>query len=273
MIELPIYKASAYSASDIVSGTIGLTDAQGKELAELQAKDKRTEKQAERLVELLDKQAKKELPSGLKTHCEKWLKQKLYARKKEFSSKFTERGIFSEAEALEFVSSELGILLTKNDEYFENDFFKGIPDVLPPTNYGIDLKCPWDCFTFPLFDKSIPDPSHFWQGQTYLDLFPEKEFWRFSYVLIDTPMHIIKGEANSWCRKNGEELTPEIMEQFVERFTYDGIDNRLRYRSFDVYRDEEAIKLLRSRVLVCREYIEQLVDEMYLSNNSQFVTN
>ena len=104
------------------------------------------------------------------SYCEEWLKEQIYGRKKEFTSKYTNKGNIVEQSSLDFVASELGYgSLVKNEESFMNDFLTGTPDAILD-DHIIDVKNSWDCFTFPLFFNNVPNKAYYWQAQGYLAL-------------------------------------------------------------------------------------------------------
>lgn len=261
------FKIRASYAGQIMSGVIGLSEVQLSRKFELFTRKTEnlkgsstfkplTVKMEEELALLLYKDSHPELPAGARKVCELWVKQQLFSRRKEFTSKYTERGNASEAQAIEEICLHLGVSAKKNDEYFSDEWTEGTPDAIPDgVNFLFDAKCPWDCFTFPHFEKELPEPDYKWQGQVYLSLVPGKEICKFVYKLIDTPENIVQQEAKTWCFKNGEMLRPEIVDEMRERLTYKNIDPKYKIKIFDVVKDDAAIKALHERVEMCREYI------------------
>lgn len=262
------FKIRASAAGIIMAGTVGLTEVQQKRIEELTIREVEskagnksykplTPNMVKELETLITKKDNPEPPQGAKTYCELWLKQNIYNRKKEFTSKQTDKGNWVELHSLKLIAKHLNLPeLSKCDEYFENDFMTGNPDVLLD-EFGIDAKNPWDCFTFPLFDETLPEDDYYWQGQQYMALTGRK-LWRFVYVLSDTPEHLIKNEAKSYCYKNGVEMCPEIMDEFIARMTYPDIPEELKIKVFDVHRDENAIRKIEERVILCRKHIQLL---------------
>ena len=52
-----------------------------------------------------------------------WLKEQIYDRKKEFTSKYTDKGLIVEDNSLDFIADELKIgFIVKNEQFYENDF-------------------------------------------------------------------------------------------------------------------------------------------------------
>jgi hypothetical protein len=193
-------------------------------------------------------------------YCEDWLKEQIYSRKKDFSSKYTEKGLIMEDEAIDMVANYLNLgLLFKNEQYFESEYMTGTPDVILP-EYLIDIKCSWDCFTFPLFDVEVP-ANYYWQAQVYMALTNRKSY-KLIYVLTDTPLNLIEKEAYWWCKSNGyEELDQDVYKRFVDKMTYPNIPMDKKIKVFEIQRNDSDIEKIIGRVKECREYIVKCVTE------------
>ena len=235
----------------------GLTDKQKVRLAELLAKKNLTEKQAEEMQRLIDKDNKPpELSATAKTYCQKWLKEKLYNRRKEIRSKFIEKGNCNELLSLELINAQTMEDYTLNTEYRENDYLTGTCDI-----EGVecirDIKNSWSVDTFPLFDYGIKNKDYEWQLQGYMELY-DKDFAYLDYTLTDAPLHLIKQEAKAIAYKDGldyDEIFPEVHRQM----TYDDIPQHLKHKSFSLNRSRESIEKVYARVELCRQYINELV--------------
>lgn len=166
-----------------------------------------------------------------------WLKESIYGIKKEFSSKYTDKGNLLEYEAIEMAIEWLGLdfLTKKNEEYFEDEFFTGTPDLILEDEI-IDIKCSWDAFTFPLFENELPEKNYFYQLQVYLHLTGKKK-GRVVYVLVNTPEELMRGQPEY----DYSETAPEF-----------------RIKTFDVDYDPEVIEFLQSQIIKIRTYINQL---------------
>lgn len=188
------------------------------------------------------------------SYIEEWVKEQLYARKKEIRSKYIEKGIERENDAINAAAKYYGWgFVLKNEESRVNDFCTGTPDLILP-EYGIDIKNSWDCFTFPLFDTELPDKNYYWQGQIYCELF-DREEWRFVYCLMDAPEHEIDRRVMFEYDKN-----PDLdVELFEQQFRYGNVPDSLRFKSFTVKRDRDAYEAVKVRVLQARDYINQLI--------------
>ena len=206
----------------------------------------------------------KQMGKTAQSYCETWIKEQLYSSKKEFSSKQTQKGNECEDNSIDFFADYFGLgMLMKNEQYYENDFITGTPDVVLPEHI-IDLKNSWDCFTFPLFDNEIPNKDYEWQLQGYMWLTGRMNA-KLVYVLSDTPAHLIEKEAYYWCKANGyDEMDMDIYHKFVERMTYKDTPANLKIKVFAFARDEEKIKAIQERVLLCREYVNELLTKIKL---------
>ena len=76
---------------------------------------------------------------------------------------------------------------------------------------------------------------------------------------MDTPVNLIEKQAYYWCKDNGyDELDMDIYKKFENNMTYSNVDTKLRYKVFELERDETIIEAIKERVQYCREYIQTL---------------
>lgn len=197
------------------------------------------------------------LIEGNKTYCQTWIKEQIYDRKKEFSSKTTEKGNIVEDNSIDFIAEQLGFgLLFKNEKHFEDDFMTGTPDIIL-NDLIIDAKNSWDCFTFPLLADKLPNSDYYWQAQGYMNL-TGRDKYKVVYVLSDTPQNLIEREAYWYCKNNGyDDLDIDIYNEFESKMTYPNIPNNLKIKVFDIERSENDIQSIKDKVLMCREYIKE----------------
>lgn len=182
------------------------------------------------------------------SYCEDWLKEQIYGRKKEFTSKYTNKGNIVEQSSLDFVASELGYgSLVKNEKSFENEFLTGTPDAILE-DHIIDVKNSWDCFTFPLFFNNVPNKSYYWQAQGYLAL-TGLDSYKLIYTLMDTPDELIKKE---YFNSNLDYDT------FAKQYKYSSIDSKYRIKVFEIERNDTDIDQIYTRVVECREHINNI---------------
>jgi len=133
------------------------------------------------------------LSQTAKTYLKELALEEKFGIKKDFSSRYTDKGNTQEDIAIEMASQVLNLpFALKNTEYFENDFVKGTPDLILEDEI-IDIKCSWDGTTFPWFEDELPNKDYFWQLVGYMWL-TGKYKSRVVYCLVDTPEDIVLDE-------------------------------------------------------------------------------
>ena len=190
-------------------------------------------------------------------YAKHWALSQYFGRTAEIQSKYLQKGIIMEEEALDSIeqTQNLGLVL-KNETWFEGEFFTGTPDNIQ-SDFIIDVKCPWDWTTFPLYDVDVKI-DYYWQMQCYMHLTGRK-LAKVCFVLLDTPFHLIEKEARSYSFANGYgELSQEMYESFVKKMTYSDIPIERRIKIFDIEADPEAVKKIIERVTDARNYLETL---------------
>ena len=242
-----------------------------------------TPKQLQEVDELQKKDIKKPLPSGqkkkldglllkmrstpelsetAKTYCKQWIKEQLYDKRKDIKSKYLDKGILAEDDAISLVIDvECLNYNEKNEEYFSNDFMTGTPDLLYP-DLVIDTKCSYDCFSFPLFDTEIDNKDYYYQLQGYMELTGARKAM-LSYCLVDMPQSMIDKEAYYESKNRGfDSIDYEVWTEVSNKRTYSNIDKKYRVKSFRFDYDKEVINKIESRVKLCREYIKTLIEAL-----------
>lgn len=201
----------------------------------------------------------KGLGQTVRTYLDQWIKENLYKRRKEFSSKYTDKGNRVEPLALDFIAEVLDFgMLIKNEQNFENEYLTGTPDVIT-TKIIIDNKSPWDCFTFPLFESKINE-DYFYQGQGYMALTGINEY-KLIYTLMDaSEVEIIK-EAQKYCYQNSIDMDDEIIKQFTGKMTYSHMPNSLRIKVYEFKKDQSIIDRIYERVELCRVEIDKIMND------------
>ena len=189
------------------------------------------------------------------TYVDIWDREQIYGKRKKFSSKYTEKGTFMEEANIQLAGDFLGFKAEKNVLNFEDDYITGTPDLfVPEQNKVIDIKSSWDCFTFPLREKS-PDPIYFYQLQCYMHLTGHKKS-QLIYVLGDTPEHIIESEVRKLMYNGTSE--DEAYDEVESYFDYSEIPMSLRIKAFDIDYDEAVINKIIERVKECRNIVDKL---------------
>jgi len=175
------------------------------------------------------------LSQTTKSYLEEWVKEQIYGVKKQINSKYLQKGLALEDQAIEFYSVAMDKdFMIKNLDHFEDDFFTGTPDCM---HEGIvyDFKTSWDCFTFPLFDQE-PDMGYYYQLQVYMHLTGLRKA-KLVYTLQDTPDYLTHEEPVSYAH----------------------VDNSYRVKEFEIDYDPIVIETAKAKVIECREYVKELL--------------
>ena len=175
------------------------------------------------------------LSQTTKSYLEEWVKEQIYGIKKQINSKYLQKGLALEDQAIEFYSVAMDKdFMIKNLDHFEDDFFTGTPDCM---HEGVvyDFKTSWDCFTFPLFDQE-PDMGYYYQLQVYMHLTGLRKA-KLVYTLQDTPDYLTHEEPVSYAH----------------------VDNSYRVKEFEIDYDPMVIETAKSRIQDCRDYVKELL--------------
>ncbi len=176
------------------------------------------------------------LSETTKSYAKEWLTEQIYGFRKEIKSKYIYKGLVMEDEAIDKAIEWLDLpFAIKNEQYFENDFIKGTPDLIVD-GVVYDIKCSWDAYTFPIFENDIPNKDYFYQLQCYMHLTGCTKAV-LTYVLLNTPEEVV----------------------FETPQNYDDLDKKYRIKTFEIDYDQSVIDTLIERVKLTREYLETLI--------------
>lgn len=212
------FKCRCSAIGTIMTGHIGLTPTQTKDLAELLLKEKPTAKQKEKIAYLEEKQANKELPQTVKSYLDGWMKSKAFGVEIHVKSKYIDKGNAMEGAALAHMGLRKNLIRT------EDDYFTGEPDAITIDTIH-DIKNSWDHSTFPFFETECPNKDYWWQLQGYMRLFGLSKS-ELDYFLYST-----------------------------EEYSYDHIHMDDRIKKFPIAEDRAAIERAIERVKLCQDYV------------------
>lgn len=241
-----------------MTGTIGLTEKQTITLNELQEKKQEkgiTAKQEITLRDLIEKRENVELPQTTRTYLDEIFIAEMYGRKKDITTKYMEKGLLCEEDALELLGRVEGQLLLKNKDKYENKWIVGTPD--NTTKKVRDTKASWDIFTF---FKSGMTTDYEWQLRGYMWL-TELEESTLAYCLVDTPQHLIYEECKRLAWRTGvidwevDEEFQKKCEEIEKNMTFADIPDNERVRQIHLKRDLDKEKELQDRIKLCRAYL------------------
>lgn len=204
------------------------------------------------------------LSQTAKTYIQELVIEDLYGVKKEISSRYLDKGLIQEDYSIEFASRVLDLpFCVKNDEYFENDYIKGTPDLVLEDEI-IDIKTSWDATTYPWFTEELPDKSYYWQLIGYMWL-TGKTKGRIVYTLVDTPEDIVLDEIRRTSWKKFElEVSDETEAEVRAKHEFSHIPEELRVKPYNVELTEDAIQKIKDKIDVAKEYYINLVKNLKL---------
>ena len=199
------------------------------------------------------------LSQTTKTYIQELVLQEKYGIYKEFWSRYTDKGNQVEDEAINLAMDVLEVgFIYKNEESFSNDWINGTPDV--NTEILLDVKSSWDATTFPFFEDELPNKDYFYQLQGYMWLTGKTQAL-LCYCLINTPFEIVEDEVRRehWKQQSIDE-SQEIRDFVEAKHNFDHIPKEKRIKTFVIERDETVIEEIKTRIKLCREYYNKLIE-------------
>src|SRR5690348_5298753 len=144
-------------------------------------------------VEPREKLAKErgELSDTSKKHLYKIYIEHHWGRRRELTTKQTDKGNICEPEAIEMISILDNKFYEKNDEVKENDWLIGCADIVD--EFIHDVKSSWDSETFIPMVLEPLEKIYYYQMQGYMWLW-EKQKAFVRRCLISTPERILNNE-------------------------------------------------------------------------------
>jgi|SRR6478736_3689043 len=230
-------------------------------------------KKPDELAELIAKRdAPPELSETAKAFVRKvWLKNEKQIVK-EIKSKFLDKGVFNEEDAIALISDVDGLHYSKNEERRRNEDHEGECDIFKDLGHKKivhDVKCSWDAETFMC---ATSNANYEWQGRIYMELWDADEF-HLRYCLVDCPPHLVAKEKEFAWRKYFSDTMNEEEQANLETMMqpiYNQIDLNLVYsegnrftkeervKTFIFYRDAEKMKEMKEAVKLAREYYKTI---------------
>lgn len=200
------------------------------------------------------------LSQTTKTYLQELAIEEIYGIRKEFSSRYTDKGNEVEELSIALCNDVLDLgFIYKNEDHFSNDWITGTPDV-NTNEILLDVKSSWDATTFPFFDTELKNKDYFYQLQGYLWLTGKTEAL-LCYCLIDTPLQIVEDEIRRehWKASLIEESLD--LRAFVQaKHTFGHIPKEKRLKTFKIAKDEIVIEAIKTRIEQCREYYDELIE-------------
>ena len=200
------------------------------------------------------------LSQTAKSYIQELVLEHKYGIKKEFSSRYTDKGLQCEDEAISLVNDVLGLgFIFKNEEHFNNEFITGTPDV-NTNEILLDIKCSYEAHTFPFFETEIPTKDYFYQLQGYMWLTGKTEAL-LCYCLVNTPLEIVEDEIRRehWKQFKIDE-DAEIREYVENKHNFDHLPKNTKVKVFKIERDETVISEIQNKVEQANIYFNNLIE-------------
>ncbi len=204
------------------------------------------------------------LSQTTKSYLQELAITEVYGIRKEFSSRYTDKGNEVEELSISLCNDVLETgFLYKNEEHFQNEWITGTPDV-NTNEILLDVKSSWDAFTFfeKVLDDDLKNKDYFYQLQGYLWLTGKTEAL-LCYCLIDTPLQIVEDEIRRehWKQSLIEESLD--LRAFVQaKHTFGHIPKEKRLKTFKIAKDDVVIEAIKTRITECREYYDKLIQQL-----------
>jgi hypothetical protein len=202
------------------------------------------------------------LSQTTKSYLQELAITEVYGIRKEFSSRYTDKGNEVEELSISLCNDVLETgFLYKNEEHFTNDWITGTPDV-NTNEILLDVKSSWDATTFPFFDTELKNKDYFYQLHGYMWLTGKTESL-LCYCLIDTPLQIVEDEIRRehWKASLIEENSD--LRDFVQsKHTFGHIPKEKRLKVFKIAKDDVVIEAIKTRITECREYYDKLIKQL-----------
>jgi hypothetical protein len=202
------------------------------------------------------------LSKTTKTYIQELAIEHKYGIRKEFWSRYTDKGNEVENDGIALVNDVLNLgFIYKNEENLTNDYLTGTPDV-NTNEILLDVKCSWDATTFPFFETEVPNKDYYYQLQGYMWLSGKSEAL-LCYCLVNTPFQIVEDEVRREHWKQG--LIDESLDvrDFVQsKHNFDHIPKEKRVKVFKIAKDESVIEQIKERIELARVYYNNLIQEL-----------
>lgn len=220
------------------------------------------------MVEPREKAAKDrgDLSESAITHLVDIYVSKKYGRNTDISSKYIEKGLSVEEDSITLFSRVRSDFYKKNEENIKNDFLTGTPDLYKGcsifnADHVVDVKSPWDIFTF---FRNIAKPMnklYYWQLMGYMALTGAKSA-TLAYCLVNTPESIILDEERKLMYKMNAGTTEnpdfiEACEELRKLCIYNDIPLKERVIQFPVERNDAEIDRMYKKIAKAREYLAE----------------
>jgi hypothetical protein len=184
-----------------------------------------------------------------------------------------EKGSMAEPAAIELISKIDGIKYEKNEEIFENNWFKGIPDIIIRSSKKvekiIEVKASYDLPSFIMAMRKEETSHNLFETMGYMDLLGCKNA-EIVHCLVDMPDKIMSFEEKrlrdryKWLELDEEDANGRI-EKVINNMVYTGIPEELKVFRRPVVLNKLTMKDVKRRVTSSRKWVKE-IHEMFTKN-------
>ncbi len=186
-----------------------------------------------------------------------------YGRKRDITTKFTEKGIICEQDSIDllnrryFEGSEQ-FYLKKNDKLFSNEFITGTPDIIDIQNI-YDIKTSWDLLSYVQSDEDKARKTYYYQLLGYMVLVGATK-GNIAYCLVDTPESFINDELYklSFQVPEESEAYEKKAKELKLNMKFGDIPEEKRVKIFDFEFSQSDIDEVYKKVKLWREFMNEL---------------
>lgn len=181
----------------------------------------------------------------------------------------TEKGTLAEPESIKLLSRVDGVQYWKNTKYFENKWFKGIPDVLITDESNkvrkvIEIKTSYDLPSF-IMAMHQPEPSqNLLEVMGYMDLVQCRDA-EIVHVLSDMPDQIMAHEERRLKERYtmlelDEDRISDRIERVLDNMSYSEIPDELKVFRRSVSYNKLTMKDAKTRVTLAKKWMKEIHD-------------
>lgn len=204
------------------------------------------------------------LSDGTKKYLDELYADKQFGIKKSFSNLYMQKGNAQEDLSITLYSRIKKRFYMKNEQYFENEFCCGTPDILDEDaneEIVVDIKSSWDKETFKTVkEKKSIALGYLWQLRGYMALTNRKKAI-LAYCLVDTPPELIEKEKYYLGKEAdspyGSEKYYKGCDEIDRRHSLTEFSLAERVHEITIYQDNTKIDELYKRITLCRKYLNQ----------------
>lgn len=186
-------------------------------------------------------------------------------RTKNIQSKYMEKGLHVEEDAITLYSLLNKRMFKKNTVRLDNGYINGEMDFEDGPDISVDAKSNWDVFTFDKTAIKKIDKNYEWQGQCYMWLF-NKKIHRIAYCLLNTPDFLIKGQLRKIENELPEDQWAEAKQEVMRLNIYDDLPIERKVRTFEIKRSDDAIDQIKANVPKWRYFLNN-INKLNLSDD------